>query len=222
MTVQHSSLSYHKTANSKLATFALGVRDGQFNNPKVFIIPAVKQPDFEDHIANYSDAYAAYKKGGSSQKGLFLTSKSTLMGDLDLFAVSTDGYAAGKEAIILLGGFVPTLATDSTGTIPLAPETKITRGASTGVLLAEATKVAGATSYGCMVSLKPLSPLTLIDKAGQLTIGASDFISKLDLTKGRKKQFVGLTAGTTYYIYFYASNAAGVSQLSKIESMMCA
>ena len=221
MTAQHCSVAYHKTPNSKLAVFATGVNTGQFNNQKRFPNPPVAQPDFEQHITNYETSYKAYKKGGSSQKGQFLIDKGVLMGDLDKFAVNTDTNSGGDPDLIVLGGFVPTDGTSSKSVIPETPETSLSRGTATGVLLAESKVVPGAANYGCILSLKPFSTATLIDLTGQLTLGPNDFFIKLDLKKGRKKKFVGLTAGTTYYVYFYASNTAGVSQLSKVESIMC-
>ena len=82
--------------------------------------------------------------------------------------------------------------------------------------------VPGAAAYGCLLCLKPLSSATTIDAGGQLIIGASDFVSKMDVNKSRKKVFTGLTAGVIYYLYFYALNSAGVSTLSKVESIMFA
>ena len=40
----------------------------------------------------------------------------------------------------------------------------------------------------------------------------------LDLTKGRKKKFSNLQVGVTYYVYFWAMNAGGVSPLSDAVS----
>ena len=222
MSASHCALSYHQMAIAKLPTFATGVKNGQFNNPVQFPVNPVDQPTFEKHISNYEVSYKAYKKGGENQKGQFLIDKAALISDLDAFAISTDVAAAGDADIVILGGFVPTDGTNTKSVIPETPITTLTRGAATGVLLAEANVVAGAKNYGCILSLKPFSTATVIDKTGQLTLGPNDFFAKMDLTKSRKKQFVGLTAGTIYYVYFYASNTAGVSQLSKVESIMCA
>ncbi len=222
MKEMHCSVAYHKTPYGKLAAFATGVDKGQFNNPVQFPSPPIPQPDFEKHISNYETSYKAYKNGGIGQKGQFLLDKAALISDLDAFAVSTDEAAAGDPDIIILGGFVPTDGTDTKSVIPETPVTSLSRGTATGVLLAESNVVAGAQNYGCILCLKPFSIATVIDKSGQLTLGPSDFFSKLDLTKARKKTFVGLIAGTIYYVYFYATNAAGVSQLSKVESIMCA
>ena len=222
MAERQCSVTYHKTPHSKLATFGTGVRDGQFNNPLKFPIVPVSKVDFEDHISNYETSYKAYKNGGISQKGQFLLDKGILIGDLDKFAVSTDKSAAGNADLIILGGFVPTDGVDTKSIVPDTPVASLERGKATGVLLAESNVIIGAVSYGAILCIKPFSAATLIDKSGQLTLGTSDFFMKLDLTKSRKKQFVGLTAGNIYYIYFYASNTAGVSQLSKVESIMCA
>jgi len=40
----------------------------------------------------------------------------------------------------------------------------------------------------------------------------------LDFNKSRKKTFSGLQIGTTYYLYYWAMNAAGVSPMSDVVS----
>lgn len=40
----------------------------------------------------------------------------------------------------------------------------------------------------------------------------------LDLNKGRKKNFTNMQIGTTYYLYYWAMNAAGVSPMSDVVS----
>ena len=73
----------------------------------------------------------------------------------------------------------------------------------------------------------PLPPGTMINGSGQLVIGEGPSpgpqpISVIfDFNKSRKKKFMGLTPGTTYYIYFFAINASGVSPLSDVRSLMC-
>ena len=217
----HCSLSYHQTANSKLENFAVGVRDGWFNNPSVFLAPPETQLIFDGKITAYVNKYSAFKNGGKAQKGPFLTAKTALMTMLDTFAVATDGVALGDEAIILLGGYKPTKGSDSEATVPAQPVVTLKRG-TTGVIKADCVKVAGAVNYGCLLSTLALSGDTKIDDGGQLIIASGDLIRKMDLNKKRRKQFTGLTPGINYFLYYYASNAAGVSQLSDVKSIMCA
>jgi hypothetical protein len=217
----HCALDYHRTPNPKLANLALGVRDGQFNNPLVFITTPVSKVDFEENIKDYSGKYSAFVRGGVGQKGAFLLAKSLLMGNLDSFGVSTDGFALGDEAIILLGGFKPTKGFETAGHTPGLPEVELSRGDSTGELLSECPVVEGAEYYGALLTETKLVG-TVINEAGKLIIAPGEIILQMDFNKNRKKQFLGLTASKIYFIYYYASNATGVSQLSAVKSIMCA
>lgn len=221
MQESHCSVSYHRIGNGKLENFALGVRDGWFNNTTTFTTPPITRTVFEGYISDYASKYSAYKHGGTAQKGPFLTAKGVLIGALDSFAVSTDTRAAGDEAIILLGGFVPTKVVEVATVPPDVPVVTVKRGDSTGIIMASCPTVPGATAYGAFICLNPWVS-TLIDADGQLVMGPGESFIKLDLKKSRKKKFVGMAAGKTYYIYFYASNAAGVSALSEVRSILCA
>lgn len=229
----HCSRSYHKTPVDELDAFAEGVRQGIFENPTLFPTPPVPEPAMVVLISTYVTNRAAYKQGGSAQKGPFLASKTALIDALDLTATYVDDVADGDANVITEAGFVPTKAGASEGHTPAQPGIpEITRGAA-GELMAECPKVDGALYYGCIAVPKPLPPDVGITGLGQIVMrdqepesgGATEPTGEIsfihDLNKTRKKKFLGLTSGVTYHFYFYAGNATGVSQLSDGRSLLC-
>jgi hypothetical protein len=232
------SRSYRRMAADKLDLFAEEIRQGMSSNPTVFVTPPFTDAQYETGIDNYITARATYKTGGSAQKPAFITAKTALIGMLDVTADYVDEIADGDAGIIQLARFIPTKVTNTDVPAPVKAENvKMTRGETTE-LYVECDKVAGAESYGCMlVAHNPLPEGAAFNAAGQFIIyqdatippspppptpvaGASiAFI--FDVTKGRKKKFMGLQKGTTYYAYMYALNANGVSPLSDVRSLMC-
>ena len=91
-----------------------------------------------------------------------------------------------------------------------------------GQLLAECKPIKGAQYFGCIVSEgTPLEGNVLTDEVMFLPAGSKSNVG-MNVAKDRKKVFSGLQPGTTYYFYFYAANAAGVSALSDAVSIMAA
>ena len=218
----HVSLNYHRVELDKLDIFGEGVSQGIFGNTGTFATPPITQTVLDDAVEDYVDTRAAYKNGGRAQKGPFQAAKNVLMGHLDTLADYTDEVANGDENIILLSGFLPTKGGDTPANVPAAPVVSVKRGESTGIILAECAAIAGADYYGCVISEgQPLKDES-INGSGYLIFGGVTNTIGLVLTKGRKKTLLGNLPGTTYYIYFYAVNAAGVSPLSAAVSIMAA
>ena len=223
MAQSHCSLEYHEESFDTLNDTATGVVKGWFDNSTVFIATApVTRTVFEAQVSDFVLKYGAYKRGGNDQKGAFLLALGLLMGTMDSFCILVDNRAAGDETIITLGGFKPTKITRTTSTIPGVPVADLQRGESIRTLVSECKVLPGAEFYGAILTTKELTN-TMITEGGQLIIAPADFavIVKIDLKKNRKKTFIGLTTGEVYYIYYFASNVAGVSQLSIVKSMMC-
>lgn len=238
MSKQHCSLSYHKALLDELDVFAVGVRDGIYNNATTFTSPPLTQTAFQALIDNYINTRALYVQGGLAQKGPFRAAKTALINGLDTTADYVDGIANGDANIITLADFVPTKAGDSEGHVPAqtaAP--KLERGAA-GELLAEVPAVTGAEYYGCiLIAGQQLPPFITLNALGQLIAVAENdnnpnptpdpeprplpgsVIVAIDFTKSRKKKFTGLQYHMVYYAYYFAGNATGVSPLSPVSSL---
>ena len=218
----HVSLNYHRIELDKLDTFGEGVSQGIFGNDPPFTAPPITQLVLDGAVTNYVDKRAAYKNGGRAQKGPFQAAKKVLMDHLDTLADYVDELADGDENIILLSGFLPTKGEDTPSTVPATPVAMAKRGESTGIILAECPAIPGAEYYGCIVSEgQPLSG-AVINGSGYLILENVQQVFGFVLTKGRKKVLLNNVPGNTYYIYFYAVNAAGVSQLSVPVTVMAA
>lgn len=236
------SLAYHKTNVGKLDTFAAGVKDGIYGNPTTFVTPIITEVDFDAAIRDYVFTYAAYVQGGNAQKGPYYASEETLMGMLDDQAVYVDSVAQGNVNLIWISGFKPTKGTVSKKPAPAqCVGVEVKRG-STGVLLAECENQDVVDTYICIVTAgAPIPNNVNINDGGQLAVGenapaiplnsANPAATALpliqsnggifDFNKTRKKKFLGLTPGVTYYITFFGINAAGVGQFSDPVGIVC-
>lgn len=232
------SLRYHYLKLESIPTFAGGVRDGVYGNATLFNTPPIMQADFQALITEYQNTRDAYKQGGLAQKGPFLTAKSNLMVGLDKTADYVNTIANGDESTILISGFVPTKGYSSTPPVTVQPTGVVVRRGTTGILYVECDKQDQASAYGCIMTKgEPLPSSVVMNEVGQLIISESGDVGgsgntavsisdgfvkgTIDLNANRKKKFVNLTPGVTYYFVFYASNSQNVSSLSDSVSMMC-
>lgn len=227
------SLSYHNYKRDNVESFAVAVRDGIFENGTVFPTPPITQSDCQTLIDDFINKYGAYQFGGRSNKGPYQAAYASLIVGLDSLAGYVNTVAAGDANKILMSGFIPTKGISSAINPPAVPATPMVKRGITGVLIAEVEVVAGAEFYGCIVILNQIKPdYANINGTGQLVLtddgsnppppppSVSGVI--FDFNKSRKKTFINLQVGFTYYFYFYAINANGVSQLSNGAALMCA
>lgn len=229
-----SSFAYHSIKPDLLTTFALGIRDGIFNNPTIYNTPPMTIIVYQVLIDNYTNARAAYKQGGLAQKGDYELAKQALMAALDQLAVYVNGIASGNPALITEAGFVPTKGNKTQVVAPLQPLLPtLTRGLP-GELYADCAPADGVDGWGgLLVANNPIPEGMGINELGQIVAfsnvstaghtpgptpgpGSIQFIQ--DLNKARRKKFTGLAIGTTYYFYMWAMNAGGVSPLSVVVS----
>lgn len=232
------SFSFHTSKVDYFPVFAGGVRDGIFGNPQTFAMPPLALPGFQARLDNYNNKRYAYEQGGMAQRGPYREAKADLMEALDTLVPYVDSVADGNVNIVTLAGYVPTKGGKSKAVKPDDPTgVQLTRGAK-GVLLAECDNQNKQAHFGCILTANnPLPDNIILNDSGQLQIldeqegnnkevqlaAASIMVTALlDLNPGRKKQFINLQPGVTYYVVFYASNSAGVSGFSGTVSIMCA
>ena len=97
-----------------------------------------------------------------------------------------------------------------------------------GELITKCRAVAGAKHYGCILTEgAPLPAWVMISPDGNLEIDIARAAAipnlksvSANLTDQRVKRLTRLHAGSTYYIYYYAVNAAGVGALSEPVSIV--
>lgn len=213
---------YHRLPDEELDDFATGVRVGLGNNLSLFPTPPVLPAALQALIDDYEVKRSAYKRGGLDQKPAFEQAKATLVNALDDNAEYVNSIADGNEATIVAGGYVPTSTDTKPAQVPNKPEVRLKRGQAIGQILAECKPIKGAQYFGCIVSEgAPLEGNVLTDNVILLPGGGKGNVG-INVAKDRKKVFSGLQPGTTYYFYFYAGNAAGVSALSDMVSIMAA
>lgn len=231
-------LSYHKSKVNALPIFAVGVRDGVYQNPNPFATVPILEAEFQGLITEYNNKRGAYEQGGLAQKGPYLNARESLLAALDQLAAYVDSVAQGNEAVILLAGFVPSKGNRSGAPAPVQPTgVLVKRGEASGVLLAECANQDAAINYGCIVTKnEPLPDTVVLNDNGQLVVNATaqlpagggtatgmgSAIGIFDLNPSRKKRFANLTPGAMYYFVFFAANATGVSDLSDPVGIMCA
>lgn len=233
------SLSFHRSKLDVLDVFAVGVRDGIYTNTSVFATPPITDVNFQKAIDIYMNTRSAYKQGGKAQKGPFYAAKDALMANLDTTASYVDGIALGDANIITIAGYVPTKAVASATPAPSQfTKIELSRGIS-GHLFAECENQKVVDAYVCIMSVgEPLPVGAGITQGGQLTVGDAKVVptpeegepevkalgtgvAVFDFKKTRKKKYIGLTPGTTYWFYFFGINSAGVGDLSPGKSIVC-
>jgi hypothetical protein len=221
-------LSYHFYRNDNMEVFAIGIRDGIYGNVTIFMTPPLTQIQLQLLIDNFLNTYSAYKNGGIAQKGPFNIAKEQLMAGFDTLSAYVDSIALGDANIILLAGFVPTKSSVSASTPPAQPQQVTITREVPGTFSTDCAVVEGADGYQALLSRELLPATININASGQIVDmddsmpgggSASPATSTLrfiiDLNKARKKTFSSLQIGTTYYVYYWAINAAGVSILSE-------
>jgi hypothetical protein len=232
---QRVSLSFHILSPDLFDTFAVGIRDGIYGNPTEFATPPITQISLQALIDDYINKRAAYKQGGKAQKGPYLAARTALMAALDLLAGYVNELADGNADLIWLSGYAPTKANSSVVPVPGIPQLRELARGATRELFAECKPVNYADYYGCiLIQGMPLPPFIGLNGNGQLEAIAIEsdipdeykpvngsIVAAFDLTKSRRKHFVGLLKGIDYYFYFYAVNATGVSPLSEPGVIMC-
>jgi len=192
---------------------------------------------FDALLADFNTKYDNYKNRIGS-KGDYLLAKAALMDALNTLADYVNGVALGNPDIIILAGYEPTKGSASDVPAPLqAQGVTITRG-TPGTLTTDCTPVAYADSYGVIlvadnplpdnVTMNGLGQMQVVDEGGIIpppaiadpAAGAAIPQIKVlvDLNKNRRKTFINLQIGTTYYVYYWSMNAGGVSPLSEVVS----
>lgn len=227
-------LTYHQMKIALFQLFIAAVRNGIYNNVIVFAAPPIMQAAFDALILDFNTKYDNYKNRIGS-KGDYLTAKSALMAALDTLADYVNGVALGNPDIIILAGYEPTKGSSNNVPPPLqAQNVTITRG-TPGTLITDCDPVANADSYGViLIAGEPLPDNIIMNGLGQLQImddGAGIAASPsgttaaipvikalIDLNKSRRKTFINLEIGVTYYVYYWSMNAGGVSPLSEVVS----
>ena len=229
-------LNFHYFSVALFKLFFEAVKNGIYNNPSTFMAPTVTQIALEALIEDYNTKYTKFKNR-TGTKADFLLAKTALMNALDTLAVYVNGVAENNPEIIMLAGYTPTKGVNSNVTPPVQPVgVVITRGIP-GVLETDCTPVATVESYGAiLVANNPLPENIRMNGLGQLEIIDDDINAAMaitgttaepgvpvikgliDMNKSRKKKFINLEIGTTYYVYYWAMNAGGVSPLSEVVS----
>ncbi len=155
------------------------------------------------------------------------------MNGLDSIADYINDLSGLTPEIIEMGGYTPTKTTGSAVNAPATPPGAILSRGVSGQLFAEVSKVAEAENYGCILfAQEPLDTESVTFDKGQFIINSGadpaamaaaprNIVAIIDVTKGRKKQFINLQPGTEYFFYFYATNSGGASQLSEVRSIIC-
>ncbi len=222
MALSKCSRNFHRMKIYERATLAAGVNDLYYKAGSPFTAPVISQTDFETLMADYNHRYADFFNGGRAQKGAWLIAQTALVEALDLIADDVDEVAQGNPDVIIEGGFKPVKTHRSQAQVLLPPKIQSLDRGATGVIKASCYSLGTKVSYGCIISEGAPLPDNVYMQSGIIKFSAGMPVNVLiNETNSRKKTFFGLTPGVTYYVYFFARNAAGVSALSEPQSILC-
>jgi hypothetical protein len=219
--------AFVKAHVGQLSKQASKVKANLYRNSDTFTAPPMDEDAFGALITDYSEKYARYKDGGSTAKGLFMLANTALFSAMDRLANYVNTVANGQLTIILLSGFVPTDSTASRLMRPKVPKNVELKRRSEGQIEALCDHQEIADNYGCIMTEGAPLPISAHMRGNKLSLRPAELAAlnivliEIDLGKGRKKLFSGLTPGVIYYFIFYAVNASGASSLSPAVSMVC-
>ena len=221
------SLEFHDYGNAEFNDFAEGVQTGIEDHPLIFdpTKATVSNLVLLALITTMLGDYTKYKKGGSEQKQIYLTSKGYVMDAINKLVPWINSVANGDSKIIILAGFKAAYATPAQkpGEEAAPQEIVVKNSQTSGILTAECESLGNNHFYGCIVSEgKPLDQSLTIGAAGQIKFPAgSTNVIYHDLNHERLKKFMDLTPGIKYWFYFYVVSTAGVTSLSQAVVKMC-
>ena len=225
----HSSRDFNSMTREKTFEVANTNRIGIREHPKEFDYLKTPKPPLTDaeYGAIIDDAIQKdliHKQGGRAQQPDADKSFELLLFEMEENAVYVDCIALGNEGIIIKSGF--NVANGSgpnhKQTFPGTPTVLAVRADASGEIDTDCEVYGTGAVYSCIVSENgPLIGVTMSNQ-GQLIISAENtnrIIHVVDVH--RKKKITGLTPGVFYWIYYYVSNSAGVSQLSVGVKILC-
>lgn len=234
----HCRVNYHGFNGTDLDTLAHLVAEGIYSTGSPFSTPPITKTVYEELVSVFHEKYEAYKNGGKAQKGPYETARENLIEALDTLVEYVDGLPGLTDAIIETAGFVPAKSGQSATVPPTTPTGVVMEQGASGEIITYSDAQPGDNSYGCFfTSYTPMPEGFGINNAGQIIIvndkpvpapppGADPSADGprtiiIDLNKSRKKRFSGLIKGVEYFACYWASNTAGVSQLSEVKSFIC-
>ena len=222
MAYSECSQNYHRMKTSDLKAFIPRVKKAFYSNNPPFNVQPFPESQMEALEAAYIKTQAAFANGGFSQKGAFLTAKQAVIKGLDDIAEAVNQAAQGNEEIIILGGFKPRKVTRSKATTaPDSTEIITLKRGEDREILTSCLAVHGALFYICILSEGVPLDGKIRTEGSRLIIPNNVVNIQIDYGKGRKKKFSRLKSKETYYIYFIAGNAAGLSSLSEERNIFC-
>jgi hypothetical protein len=218
-----SRTDFNKAPDDQLDSKGAAVRDGLTTHMGTFPAPPVSAATVGTQVSDFIVKRNAYTRGGLDQKPAFVASKNLLIESLEANADYVDDIADGDEELIVNAGYVPTKTEATPKPVPSKPTgVVVKRGEAVGEVLIECEAQAVGEFYGVIVSEGgPLAGFSFSHGLIRLDRGPANRFA-MEVNKSRKKHFDELTPGTTYYFYMYIGNAAGISALSDVVSIMAA
>jgi hypothetical protein len=215
------SMNYHRMKILEFEEFSGGVEKGYYRPGGSFTAPVIPKAQFQALRSAFWQSHTAYKNQGKLYKAEHLIAKKNLIEALDEIKNDVDEVASGVDTIVMEGGFKPRKAIRAKKNKPGTPIFEYVKHGATCEILALCKKVEGAESYTCIIS-EGVSAKGAIRVEGTVIIIPKEFTNVyISESQGRKKSFINLKQRETYYVYFFARNAAGISSLSEERSIIC-
>ena len=209
---------YHFLKPGSVGLAVSKIKSGVYSHPEHFPHPDLTEEEYADVIKEYTDTFSAYK-GHRNPMSAMQSKLKKLFKATDLLADYVDKRANNNAAIIELAGFKPTLQYVGRKNVPEQCKVTVKRGSSRE-LLTICPKVENADSYGAILTDKPLPHGVYVESGklffSEVSAALHDSVIIFELNRTRKKVFRNLEVGVTYYIYYWAGNAKGISPLSEV------
>ena len=206
---------YHDTTKSKFNTLLTKVTNGVYGHTAEFPAPTISAANFKIRVDAYRDANNQFEAGGTDFKAELEIRKSEMIVDLDIVKKYVTGLSGFSFDLGNLSGFSVNKQGVSSSVVPGKPVFRLLIRMGNGSHSFDYNSVDGAEYYGTYLIEGDSLPAGAVFANGILDFpGGSNVRMLHNGTKKKLKIYDNLTIGTTYTIFAYAGNTAGVGKLS--------
>ncbi len=206
--------NYRRCAKELFVKIITAVLNGLYVATADFPTPPVTKAEYILAKDAFTKASSDYITGGTGSKGAYTKTRAALVVLLDKLSGYVNDFPIITQAMIDECGFTERKV-KSSGTIPKQAKGLAFTRRGGNAMLTECSVVANAARYGAILVESALLPTNFIFMEGTFDFPAGTYPRiRYNMTEQRMKHWSNLVSGTKYYLYYYTTNAAGVSVIS--------
>ncbi len=206
--------NYRRCTKEAFVKIITGVLNGLYVATDDFKTPPVTKADYVIAKDAFTSASSDYITGGTGSKGAYTKKRAAMVVILDKLSSYVNDFPIISQAMIDECGFTERKV-KSSGTIPKQAKGLAFARSGGNAMITESGVVENASKYGAILVEGSVLPSTYTFMEGTFDFQAGTYPRiRYNMTEQRIKHWSNLVSGTKYYLYYYTTNAAGVSVLS--------